>query len=466
MLKKYIQERDAHKAQIERQAAKQEHRTSARPRHQRNELSKDTAKPTAYRHVSNHTASNSESHTDVRKPQFSYLDLPVFEPLEPTHTKASGKRPEKRRDSNDPLEQIRATLDSRPKTSAAACIDYAGPSAQSSNSTSRSNTTYDEFGRPSTGRTSVAMTPGDDKRASFNPGRLSQQTLPEDESSSIADATARAWMAQELARRRAEYKRTGQAARPGSRASAHPNRPVSRAGSIAESVFEGVMDYIKPKASMDSLRSDYALSRSQSRSSSIKSSRSNRWSRVKGIRRKNSWSSFRSAKPEPEPPTSVAPDGGVNLNRALPALPGLDQYKEKKAKPAHIAQLMYGGRAKSVPNTRQRPVMAGPDSKANRFSTPEDHKRQADLRKAVEEKMRVGSISRGEQLPIHPLVQGNSFYTKGNNAAPASDLSITALESSTAPLAKKPGLRKKLSRFLGFQGSKDKKQSSKLVASK
>ncbi|KAL8733255.1 MAG: hypothetical protein Q9166_002272 [cf. Caloplaca sp. 2 TL-2023] len=462
MLKKYIAERDAKKAQAEKAAAKDERRTSTRPQRKRDSTN-DTTDSALYRHVPQNAATNFESTASIRKPSFSYLDIQGSEPSDPCHTKVSGKKPEER---NEALESIRAAIDTRPKTSAAACIDYSGPSVESSNSTPRSTTTYNEFNRPSTGQTSLAITPGDDKRASYTAGR----TLESDpETSSIAEATAKVWMAQELARRRAEYQSTGQAARPASRATVQ--RSGSRAGSIAESVFEGVRDYIKPRASMDSVRSEYNLSRTHSRSGSVRSNKSNTWQRVKGLRTKNSWSSFRSAKPEPEPTTSTAPDGGVNLNRALPALPGLDSYKEKKPKPTHIAQLMGGNnRAKSVPNAKalQPPAVVRPNGAVRNMSNPEDIQRQADLKRAVEEKMRIGSISESQHLQPHPLIQGNSFYTMDQasrsmvarpSGAPT-NMPRPATASAAEP--RKLGLRKKLSRFWSFAG--DKHKSGKMVA--
>lgn len=462
MLQKYIAERNAQKALAEKAAAKEERRASSRP-HRKPDPTHNATEPAPYRHVPQNAASNFEATTSVRKPSFSYLDVPTFEPLEPCHTKASGKKPEER---NEALESIRAALDNRPKTSAAACIDYSGPSVESSKSTSRSTTTYNEFNRPSTGQTSIAITPGDDKRGSYTAGRSAE---PDPDSSSLADATAKAWMTQELSRRRAEYQSTGQAARPASRATGQ--RPGSRAGSIAESVFEGVRDYIKPRASMDSMRSEYNLSRTHSRSGSIRSNNSNTWQRVKGLKRRTSWSSFRSAKVEPDGTTSTAPDGGVNLNRALPALPGLDSYKEKKPKPTHIAQLMGGGsRAKSVPNAGalQPPATVRPSGAVRNISNPEDVQRQADLKRAVEEKMRIGSITESHRLQPHPLVQGNSFYTvdqasRSMVATPSrapTNTSRPATATMGAP--KKSGLRKKLSRFWTFSG--DKPKAVRLVA--
>ncbi|KAL9578980.1 MAG: hypothetical protein Q9203_006896 [Teloschistes exilis] len=505
MLKKYIQERDAHKAQAERRAAREKRFEQSSRSHRRSDSAND-GNQKSYRHVPQNAASNFEATTKVRKPSFGYLDLPSFEPLEPTHTTTSGgKAPKPERD--EALERIRATLDTRPKTSAAACIDYSGPSVDSSKSNSRSTTTmYDEYGRPSTGQTSLAITPGDEKRTSYGVGRVSEQILQDGESASLADATAREWMAHELARRRAEYQSTGQAARPASRATSQ--RPSSRAGSLAESVIEGVRDYIRPRASMDSMRSDMTgLSRTHSRSGSIKSNKSNTWQRVKGLRKKNSWSSFRSARPDAEGENNTAADGQPNLNRALPALPGLDQYKEKKPKPTHIAQMMGGGvsgRAKSMPNAKalqqmqlqqhqqhqqqQQPqeiqqkqapmAVRRPSGGVSRnTSNPEETRRQEDLRRAVEEKMRMGAIAESQRLRPHPLVQGNNtLYNVGSPknmssvAAPGHPLSpqrpstmgamsTTHTTTATAPhptqtTTMKMGLRKKLSRFWSF----DKKQ--------
>ncbi|KAL8772748.1 MAG: hypothetical protein Q9209_002093 [Squamulea sp. 1 TL-2023] len=463
MLKKYIAERDAQKAQAERAAAKEERRASTRP-HQKRDSTSDANESTPYRHVPQHAAANFGATTSAQKPSSSDLDNPIFDSLKPCQTKPYGKKPEER---NEALKSIRTAMDTRPKTSAAACIDYSGPSVESSNSTSRSTTTYNEFNRPSTGQTSLAITPGDEKRASYTIGRTLE---PDPDSSSLAEATAKIWMAQELARRRAEYQGTGQAARPASRATVQ--RSGSRAGSIAESVFEGVRDYIKPRTSMDSVRSDYNLSGTHSRSGSIRSNKSNTWQRVKGLRGKNSWSSFRSAKVEPEPTTSTAPDGAVNLNRALPALPGLDSYKEKKPKPTHVAQLMGGNnRAKSVPNARalQPPATARPSGVIRNTSNPEDIQRQTDLKRAIEEKMRIGSISESQHLQAHPLVQGHSFYTmdaasRSVVATPTgAPTSMPRPPTATVAEPKRPSLRKKLSRFWTFSG--DKPKLGKMVAS-
>lgn len=325
---------------------------------------------------------------------------PAMEPLEPTHTKISTKAKGKQREvdpdrhrqpsetrsitrlellppvhativtnaqakqaeGQEPvLDHIRASLHGRPKTSAAATVDYDEPSGGSSKSSTRSNTDYDHHARPtSTAVTSAVLTPGDDKRISDNrqPSVDSYIRTPSDDSCQSGDAIAHAKARQDhtAALRLAEekYSKSGRAARPGSKASKQSRRwggdgdsdyerPLSRAGSISESIRSGISHYIRPRASQDSMRSGRSsasgLSRSHSRSSSTSRRSSSGWWRG-GLRRKDSWSSFRSTRPDQDEPSKLRKNGEPNLNRPLPALPGLDQYKETKT---HIGQLMKGG---------------------------------------------------------------------------------------------------------------------------
>lgn len=274
----------------------------------------------------------------------------------------------KHKEVDDPsLNHIRDSLHFRPKTSAAACVDYSGASGESSKSTSRSYTDYEnKFPRPtSTAATSAALTPGDDKKApSFDYNRRpsygsSHHRRPSDESSQSEESEqAKFWRQKKLMIRQAEdrYHSSGRAARPASRepkrsrsklsmredSDSEYERPMSRASSIGSSIASGISNYIRPRASQDSMRSGFTdasgLSRSGSRSSSV--GRRGSWWKGSGLRRKGSWSSFRSARPEEEEPRKLKKNGGPNLNRPLPALPGLDQYKEAKT---HIGQLMKSG---------------------------------------------------------------------------------------------------------------------------
>ena len=278
------------------------------------------------------------------------------------------KGPQRERSQDPALRQIRDDMHARPKTSAAACVDYAAPSGSSSKSTSRSNTEYDNHYRPtSTAMTSAIITPGEDKRSAYS-RRPSNSSFKDSYQESYQGSflsldreetmspQARAWQQHKLNLYAAEqkYKKSGWAARPGSRASKRSlrrgndstdgSRPLSRAGSIAESITSSINSYIRPRASQDSMRSGWSsssnLSRSDSHSSSMSRRSGNGWWRNSGLRRKGSWSSFRSARPDREEPTKSKKNGEPNLNRPLPALPGLDQYKEAKT---HIGQLMKSG---------------------------------------------------------------------------------------------------------------------------
>ena len=290
-----------------------------------------------------------------------------IDPKPPQISTTSNPRRKQREVDDSTLDLIRDSLHIRPKTSAAACIDYNGASGESSKSTSRSYTDFDnKFPRPtSTAATSAALTPGDDKKApSFDYNRRpsygsSNHRRPSDESHQSEESEqVKLWRQKKLLIQQAEdrYYNSGRAARPGSRASKRSRsklslredndseyeRPLSRASSIGSSIASGISNYIRPRASSDSMRSGFSnesgLSRSSSRSSSV--GRRGSWWKGSGLRRKGSWSSFRSARPEDEESKKLRKNGGPNLNRPLPALPGLDQYKEAKT---HIGQLMKSG---------------------------------------------------------------------------------------------------------------------------
>ena len=346
---------------------------------------------------------------------------PYFEPLEPTHTTISGSSGDRKLAANDPLSHIRANLDTRPKTSAAACIDYNGPSAGTSSSTSRTATTYDPV-RPSTGITSQAMTPANEKRTS----QRTSDPVPQDNSAASAvNATAKAWMAQELARRRATQDSRIPSIQPSRGTSIRSKQPSStsefeRPPSRADSIRSGIKGYIRPRASSESVRSgrseNYSRPLSRDRDSSKPTHHS--WWRgaSAGLRRKGSWSSFRSARTDEEdlndPEVSAGPNRGLDLNRSLPPLPGLDQYVEKKEARLHISQLMARRNAplKSV-DPNQRPPAPTQNSSiglsintggvtvvdykglTRTLSAKETHSRDQDLKRLVQEKMLKGALS-------------------------------------------------------------------------
>ena len=459
-LRRYLEERDATAKRHAREVKEKRHNEVRRPKTEQSDH-----EPSPYKHVPRTAATDFEKNAKAKNLEMKENGPVSVDPVQPYHLEQKALA---NPDPDDPIGQIRATLDSRPKTSAAACVDYPASTIiqQSGTSTSRTTTTFDshQFRTTSTAGTSLAITPNDDKRSPYGSQRVSNQQNTDPEEAGYAEAAAKIWMQQELARRRAE-KKAGPA-RPGSRASTkvahdHADRPVSRAGSIAESVRDGIRDYIRPRSSHDSIRSSGGsdLSRTHSRSSSTRGRRSSNGSAsgsgsgsgwFKGVRRRGSFSSWRSSKPvegEPEtaPGTSSGPAGQPNLNRELPPLPGLDQYKEQKPKPMHIASVMRPvskPRKSPQPNLQQQqqqlasqypsgypntqtqtpPAMmlpalrdqyfaqspsafqrvGSPSSQQNPFRSPrlspeQEVQRQAEVRAAIEEKMRLGAMmaSRG-----------------------------------------------------------------------
>ena len=408
-LQKYIEDRKGHTSYIQPHPKKGE----VDPIHLRRSRH-DSSKPESLSqlHIPVNTAGNLKSSSRNEN------DNVAFEPLEPTHTTVSGLS----RDRDDPLSLIRTTIDNRPKTSAAACIDYNGPSTGTSASTSRTNTTYDL--RPSTGFTSLALTPADRKSASSGIHRVSDRVLRDTQATSLADEKAKAWMAEEFARRRGHSVGSGSvrpSSRRGSVGQTEPERPQSRAGSIRE----GIKEYIRPRASTDSLRS----TRSEGGGSRGSDSKGGSWWRNGSLRRKGSWSSFRSAKPDDgdHVRSSVNRDGGPDLNRSLPPLPGLDQYKERKPAPMHISQLM--NKIPAHPDHKQlRPVNVEDGASAS-AAKERRRQRRIDLGHMVEVKMRVGSISPDDISPgfAPPGLAGESQDSQGEMSVRSPRLSVQGM---------------------------------------
>ncbi|MCJ1484967.1 hypothetical protein MMC06_005140 [Schaereria dolodes] len=460
-LQRHADRRNANKSLTQDRVTKAEPLPPYMRKHQR-QPSDPTPGHIPYVHIPKNAATGFEATVRQRQHSLQAPENMKFEPFEPIHTTISSHTHQRQRSSEDPLAEIRANLDSRPKTSAAACIDYTGPSVDTSASTSRTNTTYDGI-RPSTGLTSLAITPGNEKRSPAVNQRVSEQILGHRQSACMADATAKAWMAQELNRRRKEAYHGG-AVRPPSRSSlsshrpAEPERPVSRAGSIKS----GIKEYIRPRASMESVRStrsDSGFSRSNSHGTN---SKAGSWWRGNALRRKGSWSSFRSAKADDnddELVISYGKDGSPDLNRSLPPLPGLDQYKEKKAAPTHIAQMMRAGNNNAGPkpakNKNRRSVVVGDDGLERTRSG--ENQRQRMLRIAVEEKMRVGSISPPTSPGIHSLPNGHQHSLSSISNGPGlgnryKETAVMVQEVPKTPTSnKKEGFRRRLSRF--FTGS-------------
>lgn len=277
---------------------------------------------------------------------------PRFEPVPPMQP-GSADKPIARRSvparDEEALARIRLSMSLRPKTSAAASVDYVTATVGSSGSTTRSNTTLEP--RASTNLTSYNQTPADDKRGSYQfPKRASSRT-----------ASARAWRPEDASSQHEperdlslpnpdylvpslQHARTAPLEPMVSR---EPSRPRSRASSIKSSIWGGIRDYMQPKPSLEALSRSASETRyrAESRSSSRPPSRGSNFSQssrgwlkgaASGLRRKGSYSSRKGSRPG-EGDRGRAKGKGPDLNRSLPPLPGLDSYKEPKR---HIAQMM------------------------------------------------------------------------------------------------------------------------------
>lgn len=431
-------------------------------RRPRVDIPEPSSKPAPYVHIPQNAATSFEATATRRKP---------LSPPKPKEI--SSGRPERVKSGTDrsgqidleaQLSKLRAAVDTRPKTSAAACIDYTGPSADTSNSTSRTTTTYGGYGRPtSTVLSSLAVTPSDEKPSPPDNVRVSEQILQDGPSASLADASAKAWMAQELSRRRAECG-SGRSARPIIRSStqqkqSEPERPSSRAGTIA-SVREGIKDYIRPRPSTEGLRSTQPH-----RDSSRPSSRDGKegkdgkggeknWWRGSGLKRKESWNSFQNSKPIHDDGIGLGQDEGPNLNRALPALPGLDQYKEKRETPKHISQLMRPGRQDAsrqvgVRKAKEQSSVAPDDSYQQFLAHAERKKQQEDSRRAVEAKMRHNAMMASANFVVSPPKSRTQPSRRKPDPVlpPAPTVTVVEIPKAPMPQEKKQGLRKRLSRF-------------------
>lgn len=187
-------------------------------------------------------------------------------------------------------------------------------SSDSAPSTPRSASTDLRFGHPSTDRTSVAWSPS---RSSKHTSRshLPLEAIPGPRTNPLSDA----WFYR-------EYKRTTppEVSRPPS-SNLKDVRSSSRGGRIKRSLEE----YIRPSLPNNSTVS---LERKQRPSSQI-------------------WKSWGPSKRTSQP--DLGNDRGratrrVDLNRELPPLPSLDQWKDYEQQPQdHVAALMKGGQAPS-----------------------------------------------------------------------------------------------------------------------
>ncbi len=328
----------------------------------------------------------------------------ALDPLEPANTKVSRQKPSFSNTEDEALYEIRSKLESRPKTSAAACIDYPEPTSpdQSNPTTSvpSDRTTC------STPFTSAGITPGQtSKRFSQSvPNAIGNieiepivtTALPKcsDEAISLAPeqaAQARAWMAEQLARRRRSSSQTPQDTsatkplrefHPQTRHNSESSRPASRAGSIRTNISNNIREYIRPGSAAGSIRSNHSISSTLSRTR-------------QGLKAKISSVSLRSRASSRQRPGYddgdeyfIDPEQ-VDLDRPLPPLPGLDSYREK---PKHIGLMMKSMITPSALRRDTKNVVIDTNGMERVMTADEEKQRKDDLARAVLEKMSTGSI--------------------------------------------------------------------------
>lgn len=337
------------------------------------------------------------------------------EPLEPASTKVSRQKASFSNTEHEALYEIRRKLESRPKTSAAACIDYpelTSPDQSNPTTSVPSNrTTY------STPFTSAGITPGQtSKRFSQSVpnaiGNIEIEPIettalpkcPDDAISLAPEQTtqARAWMAEQLTRRRRSSSQTPQdisTSRPlrefhplQSRHNSESSRPASRAGSIRTNISNNIREYIRPGSSAGSIRSNHSLSTSRSRTRQ----------RISALKAKISNASIRSRSSSRRRPGYddgdeyfINPEQ-VNLDRPLPPLPGLDSYREK---PKHIGLMMKSMITPSALKRDTTNVVIDTNGVERVMTAEEEKRRKDDLARAVLEKMSTGSIG---SVPASP----------------------------------------------------------------
>lgn len=357
----------------------------------------------------------------------------LFEPLEPTNTKVSKQKPSFTNIDDEALYEIRTKLDLRPKTSAAACIDYTEPDSPTHSNRTASvpsnRTTY------STPFTSAGITPGQTSKrfsqsvpnlnAAPEVGPVDTTALPKlsDDVTALdagQAAQARAWMIEQLARRRRSSTQTPQdssTTKPlpefypvSARHNSEVSRPPSRAGSIRNSIRE----YIRPGSSSASIHSYRSTT----------STRSHTRQRLSALKTKISSASLRSRGSSRRRPGYddgeeyfIDPEQ-VDLDRPLPPLPGLDSYKEK---PKHIGLMMKSIISTSALKRNTKNVVIDTDGIERVMTADEEKQRQDDLARAVMEKMSMGSIGSVPASPTGVI----TVYRQGVQVSTSIDGEIT-----------------------------------------
>lgn len=360
----------------------------------------------------------------------------LFDPWEPAKKKVSWQKPTFSNIEDEALYDIRCQLDMRPKTSAAACIDYieppspayarlapSVPSNQTRNSTALASAAI-TFAQASK-RFSHSVPLG---AATASVDAVEITALPtcsHDTDALAPEQTTQApyLMAEQIASRQRSFNPYSHAAsdtRPlreshssQPRLTSEPPRPPSRTGSIRSNISSSIREYIRPGSSSGTTRSDRSTS-----------ARPRVGKRFSALRARISSVSLRS---QQSGRTRLGCDSGeeyfidpkrVNLDRPLPPLPGLDSYKEK---PKHIGLMMKSVFSISAPSRVTKNVVIDDDGFERAMTSDEERQRQEDLARAVMEKMSMGSIGSAPTSPTGVITvyrQGARVNTQDGSRRP------------------------------------------------
>lgn len=417
--------------------------------------------PPPYSHVPVHAAAGFRN-TAGQKTRLSTQDADMTDP-DPLALARMPSRM-KPRSQGDPVHQparMSANVGRRPVTAAAASADHPGGWPDRSNSTSRTGTTLDQ---PST-RLSSWSSPADERKSSPGGHRRSDRILLDRPATSAAGVAAKTWRMQELAHRRPEVS-SGRTTGPGSRVSTSykttgTERPASRAGTIAGSVKDTIRDYIRPRPSSDTTHIA-PPARSEHRSRGVhgrvgpecQGSGSNWW-RGSATGSRRSWSSFRNGKSADDGPCPSGTDESPNLNRDLPALPGLDQYREKKPNATHVAQLMRAERAppRTTSEPPGEPRDAFTDAMHRHLIEAERIRHEEAVQRAMEDRMRHHTRMASATFGLYARQKEHAARKRATVAAAAAASAFSSTHVRDAPTvpaapSRKRGLRDRLSRIL------------------
>ena len=433
------------------------------PRHKVQVSARTAPKPVASsRH---HVGTRTEA-----RPRQERDDAGTFNvPSKPAFTDSPTAQPISAYSNDEALCAIRSRMSSRPKTSAAACIDYAGENTDPSSRPSN-RTTYTTYSTPAT---SIGHTTGGGKK-SYTQDEPAMPTLDlygllsQGDSPSRDGAQVRAWMDEQLDHRNLhgsnnfEYPpnslrefyplpRPEEAEqlrpqlkpnsiktniqeyfRPGSSSSNAPHR-----GSIANNI----KNYIRPGSSTGSVRSVASNTSTQSRTQE-------RWPSIK---RKFSNASRISQRSNRKGSEDVGRDQNLqgekelDLNRPLPPLPGLDSYREKKT---HIASLMkrvqspkFSANVAADSTSRGYPMIPdGPTQRYSNHSIPRSFNNMSTALLESTPTSTNGSSFAHQSSSSLERLQSRPHVTKaGVGVSPLSQSTVPKAESKKEGFAKRWG---------------------------